>query len=519
MLQLNEEDWLAIEREYCSRSLVHFIERAWAVLEPSQPYVYGWHISAICQHLEAITAGQITRLMINVPPGMMKSMSTAVFWPAWEWGPKGLPGLRFIGASHKEEGVATRDNLNMRRLVQSEWYQKLWPIVLVGDQAAKTNFQNDARGWRQSCAVGSMTGLRGDRVLWDDPHSVEDAHSITALETANRIFRQTLPSRLNNPKTSAIVVVMQRLSEKDVSGEIIANGLGYEQLILPMEYEGPRKATSIGFLDPRKEQGELLFPERFPRAVVEADKAIMGDYAVSGQFQQRPSPAGGGILKPGLFRLWPTTKEIPDLLFVVQSYDTAFTDKTINDPSACTVWGVFEYEKRRQVILLDAWAEHLEYSPLKARIMDDWAAKYGGVKDNVMKPSRKADIVLVEEKGSGISILQDIRLANIPVFAYNPGKASKIQRAHMAQAMVETKCFWLLESNKEPGKPRKWANQLLKEMEQFPNGEHDDLVDTLTSTAIYLRDSGQLEIKKAPIEEPEDHDYERAKKQKANPYA
>ena len=518
MIQLNDEDWLAIEREYCSRSLVNFIERAWHVLEPSQPYVYGWHIQAICSHLEAITAGQITRLMINVPPGMMKSMSTAVFFPAWEWGPKDLQHKRFIGASHKADGVATRDNLNMRRLVESDWYQKLWPIELVGDQNAKTHFANSRMGWRQSCAVSSITGLRGDTLLWDDPHSVEDAHSIVALETATRIFRETLPSRLNNPKTSAIIVVMQRLSEKDVSGEIIANGLGYEQVILPMEYEGPRKATSIGFVDPRLKVGELLFPARFPADVVERDKKIMGDYAVAGQFQQRPSPAGGGILKPELFRLWPTTKEIPDLQFVIQSYDTAFTQDTMNDPSACTVWGVFEYEKRRQVILLDAWAEHLEYSPLKARIMGDWVARYGGVKDNVMKPSRKADVVLVEEKGSGISILQDIRLANIPVFAYNPGKASKIQRAHMAAALLETGCFWLLESNREPGKPRKWANPMLLEMEQFPNGAHDDFVDTFSSAAIYLRDTGQLEIKAVPVEEPEDHDYEREKRQKINPY-
>ena len=198
MLALQAADWQAIEREACRRSLATFIRRAWAVLEPGQPYVHGWHVDAMAEHLEAVTAGQITRLLVNIPPGTMKSMMTSVFWPAWEWGPKGLAHLRFIGASH-EEGLATRDNLRMRRLVQSEWFQTLWPLTLTGDQNQKTYFENDATGWRQSCPVSSMTGRRGDRVAWDDPHSVEDAHSLAKLEGANRVFRETLPTRLNNP--------------------------------------------------------------------------------------------------------------------------------------------------------------------------------------------------------------------------------------------------------------------------------------------------------------------------------
>lgn len=293
---LTDDDWLELERELCRRSLVDFIRRAWPVLEPGQPYIHGWHMEAICEHLEAVTAGQIKRLLINIPPGTMKSMATAVFWPAWEWGPRSMPHIRFIGASH-EEGLAIRDSVKMRRLITSEWYQTLWPTALVGDQNAKTYFENDRTGWRQATPVGSMTGRRGDRVTWDDPHSVEDAHSEAKLETANRVFRETLPTRLNNPDRSAIIVVMQRLSTKDVSGLIIDGDLGYEHLCLPMEWEGPRKATSIGFLDPRTDPGELLFPARFSREVVERDKKIMGAYAVAGQFQQRPSPATGGVIE------------------------------------------------------------------------------------------------------------------------------------------------------------------------------------------------------------------------------
>lgn len=299
MVDLTSDDWLGVERDLCSRHLIDFIRQAWPVLEPGQPFVHGWHLDAIADHLEAVTAGQINRLLINVPPGTMKSMCVSVFWPAWEWGPRGLSHLRFIGASH-EEGLATRDNMKMRRLVQSEWFQSLWPTELVNDQNEKTYFENDSTGWRQSCPVKSMTGKRGDRVVWDDPHSVEDAYSPAKLETANRVFRETLPTRLNNPASSAIIIVMQRLGVKDISGEIIESELGYDHLCLPMEYEGPRKATSIGFVDPRTEPNELLFPARFPRDVVNRDKRIMGDYAVAGQFQQRPSPATGGEFKPDM---------------------------------------------------------------------------------------------------------------------------------------------------------------------------------------------------------------------------
>lgn len=325
---LTNEELLAVEREYCKRHLAHFVKEAWHVLEPGQPYVHGWHIDAIAEHLEAVTYGDITRLLINVPPGTMKSLMTNVFWPAWEWGPLGLSHLRFIGAAH-EEGLATRDTLKMRRLIQSEWFQERWPLTLAGDQNQKTYFENERTGFRQSCAVKSMTGRRGDRVGLDDPHSVEGALSEKERETAIRVFQETLPSRLNNPDSSAIVVIMQRLHENDVAGFILSGDYGYEHLCLPMEYEtwelvdGKRKPkekkpTSIGFVDPRTEDGELLFPARFPRDVVERDKKIMGEHATAGQFQQHPAPRTAGFfdvekittvdhapkMRPGVIRYW-----------------------------------------------------------------------------------------------------------------------------------------------------------------------------------------------------------------------
>ena len=213
-----------INDELAERSLSEFIKQAWHVLEPGQAYSHGWHIDAMAEHLEAVTNGEITRLLINVPPGTMKSLTANVLWPAWEWIKH--PNHRFVCASH-EQGLAIRDNVKTRRLITSEWYQERWPMGLAKDQNAKLYFENDSFGFRQACAVESMTGRRGDRVIWDDPHTIEGALSPAKSATTLRVFDETLPTRLNNPKSSAIVIIMQRIGEEDVSGHILARELGY----------------------------------------------------------------------------------------------------------------------------------------------------------------------------------------------------------------------------------------------------------------------------------------------------
>lgn len=288
-----------LDRLDCEGSLAGFIRRAWHVIEPGQPYVHGWHIDAICEHLEAISSGQITRLLINIPPGTMKSLCVGVFWPAWEWGPRNRASTRVLATSHALN-LAVRDNLKARRLVQSEWYKSLWGdrVTLTSDQNAKTKFENSATGFRDAMAFKSLTGSRGDRVIIDDPLSVNSAGSEAERESVNQDFLEAVPTRLNNPDKSAIVVVMQRLHERDVSGVILSKNLEYEHLMLPMEFEPERRCqTSIGFQDPRSIEGDLLFPARFPREVVERDKKPMGSYAVAGQFQQRPVPREGGLFR------------------------------------------------------------------------------------------------------------------------------------------------------------------------------------------------------------------------------
>ncbi|MNZ12914.1 Terminase-like family protein [compost metagenome] len=315
-------DRIAIEREACRRSLATFVREAWGVLEPGTPYVHGWHVDVICEHLEAVTRGDIRRLAIGIPPGTMKSTLTSVFWPAWEWGPAGMPHIRMIGASH-EESLAIRDTRKMRQLITSDWYQARWPIKMAPDQSEKKFFENEARGFRQACAVRSLTGRRGHRIIWDDPLSASAANSQAERDEARLVFKETLPTRLVEPTTSAIVVVMQRLHEQDVIGEILSGDYGYDHLCLPMEFEVDRRCTtSIGWSDPRQEEGELLFPGRFPRDVVDRDKKAMGEYAVAGQFQQRPAPRTGGYFAWEKLEI---VRAAPRLVQVVRYWDKAGT--------------------------------------------------------------------------------------------------------------------------------------------------------------------------------------------------
>ena len=496
-------------------SLSEFAKQAWHVLEPVSELKWGWALDAICLHLQAVSDGDIKRLLMNVPPGSMKSLLTNVLWPAWEWGPLGMPSMRFLSTAHKQD-LAIRDNLKCRRLIQSEWYQSRWSITITSDQNSKSKFENDKTGFREAMAFTSMTGSRGDRVTLDDPLSVDDANSEAALAAAESTFREALPTRVNNDD-SAIVVIMQRLHEKDTSGIILKEMLGYEHLMLPMEFEEARRCrTSIGFTDPRKEEGELMFPERFGPQTVKSYKKVLGEMAYAGQMQQRPAPAGGGILKTKHFQLWPHDRELPVFDYVVQSYDCAFTEKTSGDPTACTVWGSFTERGKRGVMLLDSWAEHLGYPALRRKVIEEWHSIYGKTSS---RKGKKTDAVLVEKKASGQSLLQDLRASNIPAIPYDPGSVDKINRAHQVAPILELDCIWVPESSKEPGRPVTWARPFLLQCEQFPNAEHDDYVDTLSQAMILMRDQGRFELEMAEPDEIEEYDYEADRKRKINPYA
>jgi len=449
-----------------------------------------------------------------------KSTIVSVMWPMWEWLYE--PSHKYLCASYSGT-LSIRDNLKARRLVQSPWYQERWSEVfaLAGDQNAKQRFENDKTGYRIATSVGgTATGEGGSRLILDDPHSAQDAQSDVMRDAAIEWFDVVWSTRLNNPKKDAMVTVMQRLHERDVSGHILEDIGGWEHICIPAEWDGKPRKTILGSYDPRQKVGELICPARFGSKEVEDLKKLLGAYGAAGQLQQEPSPAEGGILKTKYFRLWPKDKPLPQFEYVLQSYDTAFTEKTSGDPTGCEVWGIFRLDGQRQAMLLDAWDEHLSYPDLRERVIRDWNTEYGGTtgaqKGQVTKAVRPSRI-LVEAKASGQSLLQDLRLARVPAVGYNPGNADKVSRAHQAAPTLELGILWLPESAKLPGQAVSWAGRFLKQLERFPVAEHDEFVDCFTQAVIYLKNDGWFELPQA-----RDRDEPRRRSpqsERANPYA
>ena len=497
------------EKEAAEKDLVEFIRQAWHIVEPGQPYLHNWHVDMIAEHLTAITEEVMldeetwyNRLLINVPPGAMKSLLTNVFWPSWEWGPRNLPHLRYLCTSHSQN-LAIRDSTKMRRLVQSTWYQERWGnrVKLTGDQNAKTKFENTSTGFREAVAFESLTGVRGDRVIIDDPHSVDSAASDAMRNSVIETFLEAVPSRLNNPEKSAIIVIMQRLHEQDVSGIILEKDLGYDHIMLPMRFDPGRAfPTLLGTEDQRTEEGQLLFPDRFPEDVVERDERVMGPYATAGQFQQSPEPRGGGIIKREWWQPW-ERDTYPTFDYIVASIDTAFTTKTSNDPSAMTVWGIWTggdqtaritrsvsreseamaimertyTQEHPKVMLMYAWAERLEFHDLLTRVQDTMS-RY------------RVEKLLIENKASGHSVAQELRR----VYSYDDFTVQLIDpKSHDKMArLISTQHLFADGMIHAPNTT--WAEAVINQIAQFPKGKHDDLCDSTSMALRYLRDSNML---------------------------
>ncbi|MEI6439054.1 MAG: phage terminase large subunit [Alphaproteobacteria bacterium] len=444
-----------------SNSLYGFVQEFWPILEPTRPFVGGWAVRAICDHLEAVTRGDIQYLLITVPPGMAKSLLVSVFWPAWEWSRAGLASMRFLTTSYSEANVL-RDNQKMRRLVESEKYQALWPsITFAKDQNAKGKFENTETGMREGRAFASMTGGRGDRVIIDDPHSVDSAESDTQRENVVTTFREAINDRLNDMQRSAIVIIMQRLHSRDVAGTILALGLPYVHLNLPMEFEPDRRCvTLIGFEDPRTAAGELLFPERFPRAEVEGLKLSKGSYAYAGQYQQRPAPRDGGMFK----RAWFTSVgAIPaDVKIRVRAWDLAATDGggdyTVGVRMSRDPRGIF-------------YVEHVARGQFGPADVDRT------IVNTATQDGRSTRVCLPQDPGAaGKNYAATLvrMLAGYDVKA-TPPTGSKETRATPAASQAEAGNIRILMTG-DPAQDA-WVEPFLAELSVFKTGTHDDQVD------------------------------------------
>lgn len=332
-----------VNRLLAELKLENFVTDMWDVLEPGATFTRGKPVSAICEHLEALSNSEITRLLINVPPGCTKSMLTNVFWPCWLWGPRRRPHMRFLSVAYNA-GLTRRDNRRSRTLINSDEFQELWGDVCSLDENEQNidKFATEARGFRMATSIGGrVMGERADAVIIDDPNDTAKVESDTTLESALQFFTEVLPTRINDPATSVMVCIMQRVHSRDVSGHILSQEMGWDHLNLPMEYERTQHCvTSIGFEDWRRTEGELLWPERFPGDYLENELYPMlrswgGDFAIAGQMQQRPVSREGGMFKKKWFQVI-EPHEVPEGGQLVRGWDLAATSKKQNPRAAYT---------------------------------------------------------------------------------------------------------------------------------------------------------------------------------------
>lgn len=489
-------------------SLLHFIEIMWSVLEPGRPFVRGWCIEAICEHLEAVSKGHIRKLLINVPPGCMKSLTTNVFFPAWEWGPRRRPDLRYIGASYSQD-LTLRDNRRCRQVISSEKYQSMWGDVfeIAGDQDAKGKFETSARGWKIATSVGgAVVGERADRFIIDDPHNIKVVESDRIRESTLQWFTEVVPTRVNDPDTSVFIVIMQRVHERDVSGLILAHELGYEYLCLPMEFEPDHphlSRNSIGFVDKRQIDGELLWPERFTARYIEELKAQLraqgGGYAEAGQLQQRPSPRGGGMFarkwwryfkpretSPGeyhaAFRPAGTSTDVavdqPSTFdWIVLTCDAAF--KSTNDGSRVSIMVVGGKGPFR--FILDNVTKPMTFKETCEAIVQ---MRNGKIVGGLLAKYPHCRRVLIEDKANGPAIIDTLRQFIAGIIPVNP-EGGKESRASAIQPSVESGHVLLPEG-------AVWLEDFISEFASFPVGAKDDQVDALSQAMIFMTASADV---------------------------
>ncbi len=487
---------LQILSQQAENSLHEFIKQAWSHVEGKTPFIDSWHIQAISEHLEACYYRDIKNLLINIPPRSSKTSLISIAFPAWVW--LHNPEEKFMYASYANS-LAVEHSLKCKRLIESSWYQDRWGHIyqLSKDQKTKSFFDNNKTGYRNSTSVGaSATGKGASILICDDPNLV--GSSKVKRDSTNSWWDQVWSTRLNDPKKDVRIVVQQRSNEGDISGHIINGDFNNEwvKLILPMRFETKRKSRTVVlpstngkiWEDPRTIDGELLCEERMPAKEVSTYERELGAYGFAGQYQQRPSPEDGGIIKRSAFQWWKSATP-PDIEYVVQSWDTALTANEMSAYSACTTWGIFrDHNYIENLILLSQWRGRVEYPELRARVKRLYFDYRDiGKERNPKFQGRSPDMCLVEARASGDSLIQDLYAGGVRAIPFIPTKyGDKIERVRLITTLFDR--VWL------PARPPSYdtllpfADEFLESAAGFPNAESRDLVDTMTQALLKLRE-------------------------------
>lgn len=509
-----------VDAEQFGRSLADFIrgaagdgsDGAWRIVEPGIDLEWTWHLDALCQHLEAVTRGDIRNLLITVPPRTLKSRIVAVFWPAWVWAT--MPHAKFMFGSYAEK-LAVRDAVATRDILRSTWFKDRWPHVqLKLDADKKSDYRNSKGGFRYSFGVqGAATGEGGDFIVADDPINVAEAHSVAARVEASRWWTEVMPSRLNDRRTGRRVVVMQRVHEQDVAAICIA--AGYVHLDLPMEFVPERKCvtkwtetvplksksgkpmlkdgkaltTTVerSWSDPRKKAGESLDPVRFPADVIAQLKDVKADglagHAYAAQYQQDPAPIDANSIFPverwGRWHSLPALREPDDVLtswdFTFDGKKTAQAAAAPGQPDMVVGWLIYVYGAHWYVI--DEVRGQWGYAKTKRNILSA-VKKWGGqiaapaafdaammvspVCTECAEPLGLCECPslfpfvpmrhVVEKKANGHAILNELKPVLPGLVPWEPsGQGDKVARAWAIQPAHEAEQFWLPADDAEIG--------------------------------------------------------------------
>ena len=525
-LEVRHRERILAMKEAAESDLLAFVRMMWRAVEPVAEFQEGWVLEAMCDLLMSVTAGENTRVLLNVPPGSMKSLLLNVFFPAWEWGPKRLAHMRYISVSYSST-LTERDNGRLLRLLRDPTYRQCWPHVEVVKEGVG-KIENSSTGWKIATSIGgTTTGQRGNRILIDDANNPNDVESKDIRESTNQWVREVMPDRLNNLDVDAVICIQQRTHAEDATGTLSEHGTGYVWMMIPMEFDPLRsspvvlardedgKAIDV-WQDPRgldrdgreleglyldeKERMQLrpgspmaaaenmlMWPARFTPDAVEEQRRIKGPYAYAGQYQQSPTVRGGVIVERDWWQTW-ASSNFPDFGTVVAALDTALEEKESSDYNAMTTWGAFpDTEGAPQLMLRSMWKERMPLARLVKRTYDECVRV-------------KADYLLIEHKTRGRDVYDELmRLyANAPFQTILvPPRGDKVSRlnsvSHMFSgdsridpvsriAIFENGMIWAPDTE--------WAEEVINEVSQFPKVAHDDVTDTVALALSWIRRHG-----------------------------
>ena len=443
------------------KNLAYFIQRVFASVDPGATYLDNWHIYAIARQLERIECGEINRLVITLPPRCLKSISCSVAFPAWYLGHH--PSRQVVAVSYSEK-LAEKFANDSRKVMQSAWYKSCFPKTRVSRlRNARNDFETSQGGGRLSTSVGgTMTGRGGDIIIIDDANKPGEVESKVSRENVIDWFRSTLLSRLNAPTTDPIVVIQQRVHEEDLAGYLLRTG-GWEHLNLPAIAED-QMIVDLGIKGKlERREGHLLHDERLPLQFLTKQKEDLGSFVFAAQYQQRPAPKEGGIVQWDWFKIYDRPPEHLAGAQIVQSWDTASCADEMNDYSVCTTWSVY----KKRAWLLDVKRKRLEFPELR-RAISSHASQWS------------ADLILIENAGSGLSLIQDLRReSQLNIVGIVP-RGDKATRLMSVSPLIEG-------GRVSVPKDAPWLAELHSEMTMFPNGRFDDQVDSVSQFLGWLK--------------------------------